>query len=200
MVKLSKKKLTLINIIILASLTIFSYKYIEIYYQNYFGLLVGLFSIIPTIIYLNKKKFWTNILLYVLSLSTGSLLKNLLIVVDPDITQDSFTLTFFSFSTLYIFSDIFNLTLGNDKSSLIFVSQILTFNSIIMNLNYPLFNSYHIKKYFDFISLFITNLNTFINIIDIKNNNHSIVFNSINLYINLLNTLILNVSTEINNI
>jgi len=197
----TKSDYTILNFICLISLFVFSNRFINVS-EKYIMELFTLCTVLPIIIYIKQKKFWTNILLYIFSLSSSLFLKiyfNTLDAILPSIINYSFNLTFATFVILTLFSKYIPERLSLEDSSLIFFSQNLTFLTVLYSLQYNGIKYFWINGSCHFISLIVTICLIFFNINKIKYTieRRKIIFYSMELFINFLNIFLLNISNSI---
>ena len=200
-IKFCETDLIALNVISLFSTFIIGKKLIDIN-EKYIMEMFVLSILLPIIIYINQKKYWSNVLLYIFSLNNGSLIKqyfNSIESISPEIIHYSLNLTIATFTVLTLFSSFTPNNLSLKNSSLIFFSQNLTFVSTLLSLK---LNSKNHKYFIDIIQhiiLIVTICLTIFNIGKIKriNNYNKCVFYSLELFINFQNLYLLTIVNSI---
>lgn len=200
-IKFCETDLIALNVISLFSTFIIGKKLIDIN-EKYIMEMFILSILLPIIIYINQKKYWSNVLLYIFSLNNGSLIKqyfNSIESISPQIIHYSLNLTIATFTVLTLFSSFIPNNLSLKNSSLIFFSQNLTFVSTLLSLK---LNSKNHKYFIDIIQhiiLIVTICLTLFNIGKIKriNNYNKCVFYSLELFINFQNLYLLTIVNSI---
>lgn len=200
-IKFCETDLIALNVISLFSTFIIGKKLIDIN-EKYIMEMFVLSILLPIIIYIYQKKYWSNVLLYIFSLNNGSLIKqyfNSIESISPEIIHYSLNLTIATFTVLTLFSSFIPNNLSLKNSSLIFFSQNLTFVSTLLSLK---LNSKNHKYFIDIIQhiiLIVTICLTLFNIGKIKriNNYNKCVFYSLELFINFQNLYLLTIVNSI---
>lgn len=158
--------------------------------------------LLPIIIYMKQKNYWSNVLLYILSLNNGSFLKqyfNSIESLSPELIHYSLNLTVATFTILTLFSKFIPENMSLENSSLILFSQNLTFVSTLFSLLKNNDNYNYLIAITQYITLVVTICLTLFNIVKIKQMKdfNKCIFYSLELFINFQNIFLLTIINSI---
>jgi len=192
-----------IDLKVLNFITVFSWKKELININEKYMMEMFILAILlPIIIYMKQKKYWSNVLLYILSLNNGSFLKqyfNSIESLSPELIHYSLNLTVATFTILTLFSKFIPENMSLENSSLIFFSQHLTFVSTLFSLLKNNDNYNYLIAITQYITLVVTICLTLFNIVKIKQikDFNKCIFNSLELFINFQNIFLLTIINSI---